>query len=115
MIANIDNTNQRVLLEGQFAELQWPVFSPSAEGFIYEHQFHQPGATAIIDLQFFDLETGDQTLLASGFVALKEWVDHRSALVLEAKEPYLGSPRTLYLVEVTSGARTKLADDVAFE
>ena len=118
VIANIDNTNQRVLLEGQFAELQWPVFSPSAEGFIYEHQFRQPDGTVIIDLQFFDLETGEQTLLASGSVKLKGWVDGRSALVLEAKDPYLGGSSTrstLYLVEVTSGARTKLADDVTFQ
>ena len=118
VIANIDNTNQRVLLEGQFADLQFPVFSPNAEGFIYEHQFLQPDGTVIIDLQFFDLETGDQTLLASGFLTLQGWLDDRSALVLEAKDPYPRGPSrlsTLYLVEVTSGARTKLADDVTFQ
>lgn len=115
VIANIDNTNQRVLLKGQFAELQWPVFSPSAEGFIYEHQFHQPGAAVIIDLQFFDLETGEQTLLASGSVKLKGWVDDRSALVLETEEFHLERLSTLYLVDVATGAKTKLADDVAFE
>jgi len=117
VIANIDNTNQRVLLEGQFAELQSPVFSPSAEGFIYEHHRLQPDRTVIIDLNFYDLLSGEQTLLASGFGKLKGWVDDRSALVLEAKDPYLGgssTPITLYLVEVTSGARTKLADDVTF-
>ena len=115
VIANIDNTNQRVLLEGQFAELQSPVFSPSAEGFIYEHHRLQPDRTVIIDLNFYDLLSGEQTLLASGSVKLIGWVNDRSALVLEAKDKELPSgPGTLYLVEVTSGARTKLADDVAF-
>ena len=84
VLANIDNTDQLVLLEGTFAELQLPIFSPNGDGFIYRHHIRQPDGGYYVELQLFDLETRQQTLLASGCVQLIEWVDDRSALILEA-------------------------------
>jgi len=112
--ANVDNTGQRILLEGQSAELQWPHVSPSGTAFIFEKR---RGGTYPLDLDLYhyDLASGRETLVMSGFIEFHEWLDDRRIVVLEsAGVGEMGLPGTLYVVDVSTGAKTRLAENVGF-
>ena len=115
VIANVDNTDQRVLLEGIWAELQSPLVSPTGDGFVYRHHLRQPDGSLYVEVEFVALGTGQQTQLANGCAWPTEWVEDHSVLILESETCFAGEASTLYVVEVGSGARTILAEDVAFE
>jgi Tol biopolymer transport system component len=112
--ANIDNTEQTVLLEGRWAELQHPRVSPNGKAFVFERERPLGGGLYAQDLYHYDLASGGETLLMSGFTSFQEWLDDTRVVVLESTESLLGGPSTLYVVDVISGDRTALAEDVDF-
>jgi Tol biopolymer transport system component len=112
--ANIDNTGQTVLLEGQYAELQHPRVSPNGKAFVFERWRPIGGGVYATDLYCYDLASGGETLVMSGFAAFQEWLDDTRVVVLESTQSLLGAPSTLYVIDVVTGERTALAEDVDF-
>ena len=117
VIANIDNTDQHVLIEGRWAELQFPVLSPDGDSFTYQHQSDvQAGGIVTIDLKRFNLQSSEQKTLATGCSRASGWFNNQSVLVVEIEShACLPGDASLYLIDAASGARTALASDVDFE
>ncbi|MDP2673810.1 MAG: hypothetical protein Q8Q00_02765 [Dehalococcoidia bacterium] len=117
IIANIDNTDQHVLIEGRWAELQFPVLSPDGDSFTYQHQSDvQAGGIVTIALKRFNLQTSEQQTLATGCARASGWFNNQSVLVVEIEShACLPGDASLYLIDAASGARTALASDVDSE
>jgi hypothetical protein len=50
----------------------------------------------------------------SGFTSFQEWLDDTRVVVLESTDGSLGAPSTLYVVDVITGGKVALAEDVDF-
>lgn len=116
IIANIDNTDQQVLIKGRWAELQFPFLSPDGDSFTYQHQSGvQAGGTVTIDLHLFNLQTGQQKILSTGCSRANGWLNNQSVLVVEIEsDACVSGDANLYLIDTSSGAKATLASDVDF-
>jgi Tol biopolymer transport system component len=113
--ANIDNTGQTVLLEGESAEFQFPNVSPSGTAFVFNRYRPIGGGWYAQDLYHYDLASGGETLVMSGFTSFQEWLDDTRVVVLESTEGFAGAPSTLYVVDVITGGKVALAENVDFQ
>jgi RNA polymerase sigma factor (sigma-70 family) len=112
--ANIDNTARTVLLEGEWGELGFPNVSPSGTAFVFNRYRPIGGGQYAQDLCHYDLASGGETLVMSGFTSFQEWLDDTRVVVLESTDGSLGAPSTLYVVDVITGGKVALAEDVDF-
>ena len=113
VLADNHNTNRQLLLEGAWAELQFPIVSPDGAAFVYRHQGPLgTGGVPAFEVRLFDLAAMSDRRLVSGCAFAQAWLDPRSILLKEYASCAGDPTADLVRIDILSGARLLLASDV---
>ena len=114
VVARGDNTERIVLARGGYAEFQSPAPAPSGEQFMYRHQSEPYISGSVnVELRLFDLASDVEHVLLTGCPIDESWLS--ATVLLVAEQPACGTTLNLYRLNIETGIKTILADNITLQ